>query len=185
MTYEVEQKFAVRDQAQIRSELESLGAVFTDTIRQVDTYYAHPCRDFAKTDEAIRIRQVGDDNRITYKGPKIDQATKTRREIELPLGTGQEQTDQWDALLRAVGFEPVTAVRKSRIRGRLTWQGSDVELAMDEVDDVGHYIELELIAQTRDQLADAQEKILTLCSRLRLKDAERRSYLELLLSKKR
>ena len=44
-----------------------------------------PCRDFAQTDEALRIRTVGDTSFVTYKGPKLDATTKTRRELELPL----------------------------------------------------------------------------------------------------
>ena len=81
---------------------------------EIDVYFAHPARDFAQTDEALRLRRKGDANCITYKGPKIDATTKTRREIELPLAPGPESLASWTALLEAVGFRPAGEVRKSR-----------------------------------------------------------------------
>ena len=51
-----------------------------------DTYYQHPCRDFSRTDEALRIRVRRFNGHfeafLTYKGPKIDEVSKTREEIE-------------------------------------------------------------------------------------------------------
>ena len=85
MRYEVEQKFPVADMRAIREGLAALGAEVAAPQEEVDLYFAHPVRDFAATDEALRLRQKGPQNRITYKGPKIDTTTKTRREIELPL----------------------------------------------------------------------------------------------------
>ena len=67
-----------------------LGATIEPPVVQVDQYFAHPARDFAQTDEALRLRRVGKQNFITYKGSKIDATTKTRREIELPLAPGEE-----------------------------------------------------------------------------------------------
>ena len=87
--FEVEQKFRVDGFAEIETHLARLGAEIENPIEQVDTYFAHPQRDFAATDEALRIRQVGDENFVTYKGPKIDSQTKTRREIELPFASGE------------------------------------------------------------------------------------------------
>lgn len=179
MEFEVEQKFPIADPSDVRGALESLGAVFSSPICQQDAYYAHPCRDFAKTDEAIRLRRVGDSNRITYKGPKIDQATKTRREIELPLDSGEDSAAKWDSLLQALGFKPAAVVRKTRRRGRLMWQESEVELALDHVDRIGDFLELELAADEQS-LEMAQQKILALGRELGLGKAERRSYLEML-----
>ena len=88
MTIEVEQKFRVADTEGVRKKLVALGATFHEPIRQVDLYFAHPQRDFAQTDEALRLRQVGSENYMTYKGPKLDQNTKTRHEIEVGLAAG-------------------------------------------------------------------------------------------------
>ncbi len=83
MPIEVEVKFPVPDLAAVQSQLEGLGATPSQAVEEIDVYYRHPARDFAATDEALRIRRVGPANRITYKGPKVDPTTKTRQEIEL------------------------------------------------------------------------------------------------------
>ena len=104
--YEVEQKFPVADLEAIRAGLAALGAKVSAPREEVDLYFAHPAQDFAATDEALRLRQKGGSGFITYKGPKIDAATKTRREIELPLGEGPDATAAWRGLLEALGFAP-------------------------------------------------------------------------------
>src|SRR6185295_3103461 len=121
MHWEVEQKFRLTDSS-LESQLIALGARFHAPLDQTDHYFRHPCRDFAQTDEALRLRQVGDENVITYKGPKIDLLTKTRRELELPLTTGQLTIDQFTELLAALGFTPVATEKKQRRIANLTWQ---------------------------------------------------------------
>jgi adenylate cyclase class 2 len=184
MHLEVEQKYPVSDLEQITATLVALGAELGEEIEQADYYFNHPARDFAETDEALRIRRVGSRNRITFKGPKLDQLTKTRQEIELRLGDGDGQAESWRELLEALGFTPVAIVRKVRRPGKLPWKNSDVTIALDNVRDVGQFIELELTADTAG-LDSARECILDLAGALQLADQERRSYLELLLGRTR
>ena len=56
-SYEVEQKFVVADLQQVIDQLTARDIEVSDAERQLDTYYAHPSRDFASTDEALRIRR--------------------------------------------------------------------------------------------------------------------------------
>jgi adenylate cyclase, class 2 len=182
MTFEVEQKFPVADSAALQQRLLDSGVRWEEPVSQSDRYFAHPCRDFAQTDEALRIRQVGSQNRITFKGPKIDAATKTRREIELTVQDGQSAADAWEQLLRALGFAPVASVHKSRRKGTLVWHDAEVEIALDDVSGVGQFIELELVADEQ-ALEAARQRILSLAAHLGLSGAERRSYLEMLLER--
>src|SRR4051794_13543350 len=71
MTYEVEQKHRVTDKPALIARLRERGCSLEEPIQQSDQYFAHPCRDFAATDEALRIRVVGDESFVTYKGPKL------------------------------------------------------------------------------------------------------------------
>ncbi len=180
--YEVEQKYRVTDPLAIQERLCELGATWDDDIQQVDRYFAHPCRDFAETDEALRIRQVGELNFVTYKGPKIDRTTKTRRELELSLPTGPAFATEFAQLLTLLGFEFVAEVRKVRRKAEVTWQGGRIEVVIDRVDGVGHYVELEVMA-TVTELAVAKKRLAALGTELQLEDVERRSYLELMLEK--
>lgn len=180
MQYEVEQKFPVADLSDTERRLVELDARFDEPVFQSDGYLAHPSRDFRSTDEALRIRRVGNDCCITYKGPKIDKTTKTRREIELPLAGGPDGADRFRELLLALGFSPVADVNKTRRTAHLVYQGKPVEIALDEVDGLGVFVELELSAD-EDDLEAAKDTLHAFAKELSLHTPERRSYLHLLL----
>ncbi len=177
---EVEQKFPVPGFQAIRAELSSLGAQWAAPKTEIDVYYRHPARDFAATDEALRIRRVGQSGSITYKGPKIDRTTKTRREIDMPLPSGPGGFEPWAELLEALGFHPLAEVRKRRVKARVPWEGRSVEASLDDVDGVGTFVELELVVEDAE-VESAKACIAALAERLGLRGTERRSYLELLL----
>lgn len=180
MHLEVEQKFRVEDPAGLEQRLNRLGIQLAAPIRQVDEYFRHPCRDFAQTDEALRIRRVGELNFVTYKGPKLDAVTKTRRELELSIAAGVAGYQQFCELLAALGFAPVAKVEKQRRIGRYMVDGFSGEVALDDVIGVGAYVEIELSAQ-ESNLEPSRQALAKLASVLGLSSVERRSYLELLL----
>lgn len=178
MEFEVEQKFRVDGFGPVEKQLSDWGATWSEAVEQVDTYYAHPSRDFAATDEALRVRRVGDVARMTYKGPKVDATTKTRREIEFEVADGAAA----GALLEAVGFTRVTEVRKSRRTATVTRSGYTVEVALDNVENVGTFVELEVTA-CEDELNAARSALAEAAGEMELRANERRSYLEMLLAK--
>ncbi len=182
MQYEVEMKFPVADMAALEGRLAGLGATASVAQSEVDAYFAHPARDFARTDEALRIRRKGSQSYITYKGPKIDATTKTRHEIDLPLPPGEETARAWAGLLEALGFTVVGEVRKSRRKARVVWQDRSVEVSLDEVERLGTFVELELIVEPAGVEA-ARQCIASLANALGLEESERRSYLELLMER--
>ena len=189
--YEVELKFPVADLRALEQRLAVLSVRLYAPIDQVDRYFNHPCRDFARTDEALRLRHDGDGVVITWKGPRIDAATKTRREIELPLPSGQPNggdparpaastITHWTELLEALGFRPVATVSKRRRPARVHWQGVEVDVALDSVAGLGEFLELELQANEAD-VPQARVCLESLARELGCGTSERRSYLELLL----
>jgi adenylate cyclase class 2 len=180
MKYEVEQKFRLADVAAFEAQLAKLGTSVSAAITQADRYFNHPGRDFAATDEALRIRSVGEQNFVTYKGPKIDTTTKTRREIELAIAPGDEGARKFAEMLVALGFRDVATVRKQRRTAHMDWQGRTAEIAIDDVAGVGQFCEIELSADEAD-LHAVHEALTSLAARLGLQGSERRSYLELLL----
>lgn len=179
---EVEMKFALSDPAGTRRELERLSLQAGGTQTQRDAYFNHPAKDFAQTDEALRMRSVGEKNFVTYKGPARDAQTKTREEIETPLGDGARVAMEFGEVLVKLGFRPVRTVTKSRTSWQLRWQNRDWEIAWDEVEGLGTYLEIETQAEEADYPA-AKEAIQELARQLNLGSQERRSYLRLLLEK--
>lgn len=187
--YEVEQKFRVADTAAVERRLVSLAARFRDPLEQMDRYFAHPCRDFARSDEALRLRRCGAEVMVTWKGPRIDTASKTRLEMELGVAQaeplpggppgGQATVDRWTELLEALGFRRVRDVVKRRRPARVPWQGTEVEVALDSVAGLGDFLELELQAGA-GEVPQARACIDALARELGCAESERRSYLELL-----
>ena len=58
-----------------------------------------------------------------------------------------------------------------------------MEVCLDEVKDLGRFVELEILAP-EERLDEAKKVVQTAASELGVTDSERRSYLELLLQRK-
>ena len=179
---EVEMKFAVADYAPLEAKLAAWGARADPPRQDADHYFNAPDRDFAVTDEALRLRRIGPVNLVTYKGPKRDLQTKIRAEIEVPLAEGDRAAEDFARLLQSLGYRPVAVVRKRRRIFHLERAGYAVEVCLDDVDDVGRYAELEVLAP-QEQLEAAKAVVIQLAAELGLTASERRAYLQLLLAK--
>jgi adenylate cyclase class 2 len=179
-TLEVEIKFPVADPTEIESRLVALAVEKPENRWDKDSYFNAPDRDFARTDEAFRLRRIGPRNFVTYKGPKRDPRTKTRLEIEVPLADGDDAADGFVRLVQALGYRFTAEVSKSRRIYHFKWADFDAEVCLDDVDKVGTYVELEIIAPEPTE-QEAREAVMQLAKRLGLEKSERRSYLELLL----
>ncbi|QHS16120.1 class IV adenylate cyclase [Halopenitus persicus] len=218
--YEVELKVAA-DVAAVRDRLASTDADRLEAIRQVDTYYDAPDRDFAATDEALRVRvehpiadvggedgdgtdaengdgtdeygdgtdiENGDGNgteiddvptsrtKVTYKGPLLEEASKTREEHETVVADGEEMA----AILDGLGYTPAATVEKRREFYRI----DGYTLTLDRVDDVGEFVEIERDVETVDGIEAARDRARELLRELGLDpdDQIRTSYLGLLLA---
>jgi len=179
---EIELKFPVARHDVVEKRLAEWAAPPTAPVVQIDRYFAHPARDFAQSDEAFRVRSVGSENFVTYKGPVLDRQVKTRREIEVPIASGTEAASQFREILEALGFREVRAVEKRRTAWRFTYAGRDFELTLDDVAGLGLYVEIETLAESSDKAA-AQDALLHIARELDLGKPERRSYLALILER--
>lgn len=182
MQFEVEQKHHVADVPALVARLAERGVEIQPVVQHADRYFNHPCRNFAQTDEAVRIRTVGDRSFVTYKGPKVDNTTKTRRELELPLDASDLGGLEFAELLGVLGFRPVLVVHKRRRTFEIEAGGRTVEGTIDEIDGLGTFVELELSADEAG-VDDAKRVIAALAKELELGPTERLSYLELMLKK--
>ncbi len=178
---EIEQKFADADFAAIEKRLSEWNARRGEEHTEADHYFNAPDRDFARTDEAFRLRRVGSANFLTYKGPKQPGAVKVRTELEVPLRDGEEAAEQFMQLLAHLGYRVVAVVRKQRRTYHLERGGFALTVCLDEVEQLGRFAEVEIVAP--DEQVDAARSVLAdTAAALGLTNLERRSYLNLLLS---
>lgn len=179
--FEVEQKYRVDDVSDLQSRLKRMQAVAGDLQRHSDTYYNHPSRDFAQTGEAFRVRRIGGIPLITYKGAKLTGAMKARREMEWRLDPGDPDGSQTEELLQVLGFRRVACVQKERQIYQIGEQFPEISVVIDRVDPIGVFAELEQIVADQSQIDSARAQIQRLSTKLGLRTAEPRSYLEMVL----
>lgn len=177
--YEVEIKFRVPDLEALALRLSDHGAEAGPPIDQEDVYLAHPMKDFSASDEALRLRRSGRENRVTYKGPKLGGPTKTREEIELTVEPGPEGLRKMTRLMERLGFQKVAVIRKRRRPFSARFEGRILEVVLDHAEGLGSFAEVETLAQGPDDLPEAQKAVLGLAQALGLEDVERRSYLRM------
>jgi len=179
---EVEVKFSVAEFAPLEVKLREWRATFDPARRDEDRYFNAPDRDFATTDEALRVRSVGVKNVVTYKGPKMDAETKSRLEIESALADGAEAAEEMVRILTHLRYRATGVVRKSRRIARFRRDGFELQAGLDEVDGVGRYAEVETMAEEA-RFADAKAAVLSAAAELGMTQPERRSYLQLMLER--
>jgi adenylate cyclase class 2 len=181
--YEVEVKFRA-DHDAARPEVAARGR-HVGTVTQRDSYYDAPHRSFAETDEALRVREETEETgstdaegdgpvtRLTYKGPLVDEVSKSRREHETAVADGEAMA----AALEALGFQPAAVVEKRRER----YAVDGLTVVLDEVTGVGQFLEIETESEA---LEAAREDVFELARELGF-DPEsgiRESYLGMVLA---
>ncbi|MDD3043437.1 MAG: class IV adenylate cyclase [Methanosarcinaceae archaeon] len=162
------------EHTRIRPFLEMIGAEKVKVEEQSDTYFAAPYRDFAKTDEALRIRTLDGKSILTYKGPKLDTVSKSRKEFETFVE--EENSVQ---ILHALGFSEAGAVRKVRE----VFRAEEITVCLDSVEGLGEFLEVEIVARDESELEASRARLFEFLGRLGLGEADsiRTSYLEMVL----
>ncbi|OPY35375.1 MAG: CYTH domain protein [Methanoregula sp. PtaU1.Bin051] len=173
---EIELKVRVPALGPLRDALTAKGAEPRGREHEHDVYYNAPHRNFSETDEALRIRYAGGKAVVTYKGAKIrNLGLKAREELNTAVESG-EVTEQ---ILQRLGFVKTAIVDK----WRETYTISNATISLDEVNGLGTFAEIEVIAGDGDR-ERALAAIETIKKELGIDGYPiLESYLELLLSK--
>ena len=184
--YEVEMKFphpnlAAFEEYLLKLQPQEIGPAILET----DSYFDRPgvpARDdqgamgeLRGKDEWLRIRQWGTGSQVlTYKGPLVDEETKTRVEIQSPIESGRE-------LLRYLGFMEILQVKKYRRRAHFVHDDLHVNVLLDDVWSLGSFVELEIPDVPAAQKDNAVEALKSVAEKLQLHDPENSGYAILLL----
>lgn len=159
----------------LEAELKRRGAIFEKATRQADVYYNAPDRDFGVTDEAVRLRRQGDRTFLTYKGPKIDAKSKTRKEIEVEVSDFEKTRD----ILESLGFRKTLDV----VKERRIYHYRGAEVCLDRIEGLGDFVELELQAEGPEDISAKRDALIALLRVLGVEgELIRESYLEMLLA---
>ncbi len=172
------------------------GGIYKLSLYHEDTYFNMPegLRDFKETDEALRLRKSVEINKfdnpmekivnyyITYKGKKIDIATKTREEIDVKI----EDIEKIRHMLKLLGFQEIFTVKKERELFEFEFQTYHIEALIDYIPILEQYfIEVEYLVESAENLNSSREILFEFLTLFDIKKEEsiRKSYLELISDK--
>ena len=180
---EVEIKVKIIDREESAQKLITLGFEMGHEKKETDIYFDNQEGSFRKGDKALRIRQYENltlnkkVSCITYKGPKLDQVSMTRKELEMKIESGETGVE----ILKNLGFFPVHPV----VKFRQYFHKGDVNACLDQVEGLGDYLELEIIVESKDKREEALSHIMDLltCLGYEKEDIIRTSYLSMLQKK--
>lgn len=160
------------DHEKVKELLSEIGADLIGVQKHCDTYFNAPHRDFASTDEALRIRSVDGRSVMTYKGKKLDSVSKTREEFETEVDGSNARS-----ILLALGFEESGIVRKKRE----IFKYENMKICLDKVGTFGEFMEVEIVAES--DIETHRQTIFTFLEKLGISenDSIRTSYLEIVL----
>jgi adenylate cyclase class 2 len=170
---EVELKYRSPGNEKIEKALVKLGAKHISGGPMEDIYFAHPSRDFGKTDEALRLRKREDGAELTYKGPRIHADGAKARE-EITLKTDNPLTMQ--RIVERLGFKESYALKKTRTSYLL----DKLRVDIDDVEGLGEFVELEVLTESPER----SKQLLELArAELGLEKLEPKTYLEMIIEK--
>lgn len=180
---EVEIKLAVKDPEDLKKKLLENGFQRGKIVREEDVYFNSDHHDFRKRDEALRIRSVRnlesgkEQTLLTFKGPKIDQVSMTRKELE----TGIESLPVMREVLMNLGFDKQYPV----IKTRAYYEKENLTACVDQVERLGDFLELEVLVEEETGKESALLFIEETLKHLGhdLKETTRTSYLTMLMEK--
>lgn len=132
---EIEIKATFEDKEEVIKSLKSIGAEQEKTKHQVDEYYNHPVRDTRDTNEYIRLRyKFGENNGIFAYHVNISDGVN--KEFEVPV----EDITTFKKILEGLSFPLLGVINKKRE----TFRFEDFVITLDDVKDIGNFIEIEL-----------------------------------------
>ena len=184
---EVEVKLPLRRQEKTEERdritvvLCSMGFRKAARFRQRDTYFDNEAGKIRGGGKALRIRETEDlmkgivTAELNFKGPRMDQVSMTRQELETEVG----QAETGRRILAALGFSPVLP---EVVKERTEYCREEITAALDRVEGLGDFLELEILADEETENGKVLQKLEELLGELgyQMGDTVTRSYLSML-----
>lgn len=139
--YEVEIKAHLRDRDSVIKKLQSLGCEFSEELHQVDYIFAPkgtPYPLFPLGTPALRVRKQNEKYFFTLKIPQQSLQDCIEREMEIKDGPTMIE------IFKLMKWDSLPTVDKKRIKTNL----NDIEIVIDNVKNLGEFIEAEKIVKT-------------------------------------
>lgn len=179
---EVEIKIKVKDRVLLEDKLLKAGFLKGNLVKESDIYFDNQAHQIKDSDSALRIRSCEnltlnhEKHFMTYKGPKLDTVSMTRKEVEMQIEDAQTGKE----ILMSLGYCLVYPVVKTRQYYHL----DQITACLDQVDNLGEFLELEVIISKENEKQKALDSLLLFVKEFGYDPEEmvRTSYLSMLLA---
>lgn len=183
--YEIEIKLFVKNLKQLIQDLKTLGFQKEVLKREEDVYFYSRHYDIKKRDEALRIRKSTNlmtnqiKTQLNFKGPKLDKISMSRKELEIEI----ENASIMEEILQNLDFGKAAFVCKTRQYMRR----NDITACIDQVENLGNFLELEILAESKDQKEKSLKRIEGILENLgySMEDTTQTSYLSMLMNQEK
>lgn len=146
---EIEMKLPLAAPAALREQLQAAGARFVSRVFESNRMFDTPDGELRRQGRGLRVRvsrpidaggdkaadPTGERTLLTCKGPKTATRVKSREEIELEV----QDADRMALILERLGFAQTVLYEKRRE----TWTLDDCEVVLDELPELGWWVEIE------------------------------------------
>ncbi len=155
---EVEVKVALDDVTSWRSKFENANFNFVSDTKQDDRIFLPPGFNYdgiVPGTPVIRVRSEDDKKfTLTLKKKLVNELDKI--EIELVINDPEQAAE----LIRGVGYKEILRIKKHRIK----FKKDDIELCLDEVEELGGFVEVERMVENNADSTVIQAQLLELLS---------------------
>lgn len=136
---EIEVKATVKNAEDLRQKLESLGCIFSNSIEQKDRIFVPKGHDIPVENgvNVFRIREQDGKFILTLKQQVTNQLDCLEYETDI------NQPEKVVKMIELLGFAEISSVNKTRIKGKY----KDLEICLDEVEQLGSFIEVEKMVE--------------------------------------
>lgn len=164
MKNEIEVKAKVRDLDNIISKLEELGCIMNQPVAQDDCVYnkkgVNP-KDHNHGTPVLRIREQMGRITFTLKKNRSNELDCIEKEVDV------SNKNRLEEIIELLDFEKTVEVHKKRRRGKC----NDYEICLDEVDNLGSFIEVEKMSDEDGE--KVQKELFDFLKSLGIKDEDR------------
>lgn len=163
---EVERKFRLseRQKQTIEEKLLEQHSAAT-SVRQSDKVFLRGIDSFAEFRQGMpimRLRTENDTTTLTYKRRINNAGDSVEHELMV------DNADTMQAILTEMDYRLVTKVEKDR----LEIKKDHVAFALDTVDDLGSFLEIEILAEDTENLAELEQQIMATAKEFGLTEAD-------------
>lgn len=154
---EIEDSYILNDDYDVDFYINKNNFKFVDTTYETDTYYVDKKGTFIDKRICLRTRKTNDEKlELTYK-PETNDETEKYGKKEVNISLCIDDGKDINFILNELGYNKYIEFTKKRTTYTKYYDGAEYNIMIDEINEVGRFIELEIITDEEHQVYYAKK----------------------------